>query len=77
MAEDVILSVKNISKSFGDLPVLKEIGFDIHKGEKIAILGPSGSGKSTVLRCINQLETYRQRRNRLYGKTCEFRSGTA
>ena len=40
MAEDVILSVKNISKSFGDLQVLKEIGFDIHKGEKIAILGP-------------------------------------
>ena len=58
MAEDVILSVKNISKSFGDLQVLKEIGFDIHKGEKIAILGPSGSGKSTILRCINQLETY-------------------
>ena len=41
MAEDVILSVKNISKSFGDLQVLKEIGFDIHKGEKIAILGLS------------------------------------
>ena len=40
------------------LQVLKEIGFDIHKGEKIAILGPSGSGKSTILRCINQLETY-------------------
>ena len=58
MAEDVILSVKNISKSFCDLQVLKEISFDIHKGEKIAILGPSGSGKSTILRCINQLETY-------------------
>ena len=58
MAEDVILSVKNISKSFGDLQVLKKISFDIHKGEKIAILGPSGSGKSTILRCINQLETY-------------------
>ena len=58
MAEDVILSVKNISKSFGNLQVLREISFDIHKGEKIAILGPSGSGKSTILRCINQLETY-------------------
>ena len=58
MAEDVILSVKNISKSFGDLQVLRKISFDIHKGEKIAILGPSGSGKSTILRCINQMETY-------------------
>ena len=52
MAEDVILSVKNISKSFGDLQVLRKISFDIHKGEKIAILGPSGSGKSTLLNCI-------------------------
>lgn len=50
MAEDVILSVKNISKSFGDLQVLKEISFDIHKGEKIAILGPSGSGGHVKIR---------------------------
>lgn len=55
---EAILSVKEIHKSFGDLEVLKGITFDIHKGEKIAILGPSGSGKSTVLRCINQLESY-------------------
>lgn len=68
MAEDVILSVKNISKSFGDLQVLKKIGFDIHKGEKIAILGPSGSGKSTILRCINQLETYDSGENNYMGK---------
>ncbi|MEY8354627.1 amino acid ABC transporter ATP-binding protein [Lachnospiraceae bacterium 54-53] len=53
-----ILSIRDIHKKFGDLEVLKGISFDIHKGEKIAILGPSGSGKSTVLRCINQLEKY-------------------
>ena len=68
MAEDVILSVKNISKSFVDLQVLKKISFDIHKGEKIAILGPSGSGKSTILRCINQLETYDSGENNYMGK---------
>ena len=68
MAEDVILSVKNISKSFGDLQVLKKISFDIQKGEKIAILGPSGSGKSTILRCINQLETYDSGENNYMGK---------
>ena len=56
--EDTILQVRNIRKSFGNLEVLKDISFDIHRGEKIAILGPSGSGKSTLLRCINQLETY-------------------
>ena len=56
--EEAILSVRNIKKNFGDLEVLKGISFDIHRGEKIAVLGPSGSGKSTLLRCINQLESY-------------------
>lgn len=51
-----ILEVKNISKSFGDLSVLKDISFDVSQGEVLAIIGPSGSGKSTLLRCINQLE---------------------
>jgi ABC-type polar amino acid transport system ATPase subunit len=37
---------------------LKDISFDVNRGEKIVILGPSGSGKSTLLRCINQLEHY-------------------
>ncbi|MGL5436168.1 MAG: amino acid ABC transporter ATP-binding protein [Lachnospiraceae bacterium] len=57
MAE-VILSLRDIQKRFDTLPVLNGISFDIHKGEKIAILGPSGSGKSTILRCINHLEQY-------------------
>ena len=52
---EAILKVDNIHKSFGDVDVLKGISFEIHEGEKIAILGPSGSGKSTVLRCINQI----------------------
>ena len=51
-----ILEVKNISKSFDGLEVLKDISFDVNKGEVLAIIGPSGSGKSTLLRCINQLE---------------------
>ena len=51
-----ILEVKNISKSFDGLEVLKDISFDVEKGEVLAIIGPSGSGKSTLLRCINQLE---------------------
>ncbi len=51
-----ILEVRNLSKSFGNLEVLKDISFDVEKGEVVAIIGPSGSGKSTLLRCINQLE---------------------
>ena len=51
-----ILEVKNLSKSFDNLEVLKDISFNVEKGEVVAIIGPSGSGKSTLLRCINQLE---------------------
>lgn len=51
-----MLEVKNLSKSFGSLEVLRDISFDVEKGEAVAVIGPSGSGKSTLLRCINQLE---------------------
>lgn len=51
-----ILEVKNLSKSFGCLQVIKDISFNVEQGQVVAIIGPSGSGKSTLLRCINQLE---------------------
>ena len=51
-----MIEVKNLSKTFGDLTVLKDISFNVEKGEVLAIIGPSGSGKSTLLRCINHLE---------------------
>jgi len=54
--DDVILTVKHLSKSFGDLEVLKDINMKIREGEVISVIGPSGSGKSTYLRCINLLE---------------------
>lgn len=53
---DVVINAKNIYKYFGDLKVLNGISYDIHKGEKIVVIGPSGSGKSTFLRCLNLLE---------------------
>ncbi len=52
-----VLAVNNLAKSFGDVPVLKDISFEVDKGECLVILGPSGSGKSTCLRCLNRLET--------------------
>lgn len=46
----------DLTKSFGDNTVLKDINTTISKGEVVAIIGPSGSGKSTFLRCLNLLE---------------------
>ena len=51
-----MISVKNLSKQFGDNIVLNNISVDIQKGEQVAIIGSSGSGKSTFLRCLNLLE---------------------
>lgn len=51
-----MIEVKNLSKSFGENHVLKNISETISKGEKVVIIGPSGSGKSTFLRCLNLLE---------------------
>lgn len=58
VAEDkrVIIRIKNVSKSYGEMQVLKNVNLDITNGEVLVILGPSGSGKSTLLRTINGLE---------------------
>ena len=53
---NALIEVKNLSKSFGDLTVLKDISTTIWEGEKVAVIGPSGSGKSTFLRCLNCME---------------------
>ena len=53
----MILEMKNIRKSFGDLEVLKDISIHVDKGEVVSVIGPSGSGKSTLLRCATFLET--------------------
>ena len=51
-----MIKIRNLSKSFGELKVLKDINLEVEKGEVVAIIGPSGTGKSTLLRCINYLE---------------------
>lgn len=51
-----ILKIEHLSKSFGELEVIKDISLSVTEGEIISVIGPSGSGKSTFLRCINYLE---------------------
>ena len=51
-----IIQVSHLKKSFGNLQVLKDVSFNVEKGDVIAILGSSGSGKSTLLRCLIDLE---------------------
>ena len=56
MEKQLVLSVKNLTKQFGDVEVLKGIDLDVYEGDVVAIIGPSGCGKSTFLRCVNCLE---------------------
>lgn len=54
--KEVLLEIKDLHKSFGNLEAIKGIDLEIDKGDIVVIIGPSGSGKSTVLRCMNLLE---------------------
>ena len=51
-----ILRIQNLSKRYGDMPVLDHVDLSVKKGEVVVIVGPSGCGKSTFLRCMNVLE---------------------
>ncbi|MDD3251843.1 MAG: amino acid ABC transporter ATP-binding protein [Lachnospiraceae bacterium] len=57
MAEQHVLEIRHLSKSFGKHVVLRDIDFVVDTGDVTCIIGASGSGKSTLLRCINMLET--------------------
>ena len=52
-----MIQTQGITKSFGNLQVLKGIDLTINKGEVVAIVGPSGAGKTTLLQIIGTLDT--------------------
>lgn len=66
--EKSVISIQDLSKSFGSHQVLRKIDIEINSGEVICIVGSSGSGKSTLLRCINRLEKQSSGRILYHGK---------
>ena len=56
MDKELLVSVCNLQKSFGERQILRDISFNIHRGDVVCVIGPSGSGKSTLIRCVNFLE---------------------
>ena len=53
--DNIKVSVKNMTKKFGDLLVLDDVSFDVKKGEFLCVVGPTGCGKTTFLNCITKL----------------------
>jgi len=55
-----VISIKHISKYYGDFRVLDDCSTEVRKGEVIVVCGPSGSGKSTLIKCVNGLEPFQK-----------------
>lgn len=52
MTKKILISIKNLSKSFGSNHVLRGLDLDIYEGESLVVMGGSGTGKSVLLKCI-------------------------
>jgi polar amino acid transport system ATP-binding protein len=51
------IEIRDISKSYGEVPVIQRMTMSVEQHQVVCLIGPSGSGKSTLLRCINGLES--------------------
>lgn len=70
-----VLEVEHLKKSFGDREILKDITFQLKKGENLVILGRSGSGKSVLIKCIVGLIDYDEGKLIVLGKNIETLDG--
>jgi glutamate/aspartate transport system ATP-binding protein len=55
-----MISIRNVSKFFGDVQVLANCTTEVEKSEVVVVCGPSGSGKSTLIKCVNGLEPFQR-----------------
>jgi len=74
---DPIMTVRRLSKRFGDFTALDSIDLDIDRSRVLCLIGPSGSGKSTLLRCLNFLERYDEGEVRKDGELIGWQEGNA
>lgn len=65
---EVVIEIKNLKKSFGDIGILKGINLTVNKGENVVILGKSGSGKSVTIKCIAGLLTQDEGSLKVFGE---------
>ncbi len=56
----MVLSVKKVEFSYGSVPVLRDVNFEVKRGDFISILGVNGSGKSTLMKCINRILAFKE-----------------
>ena len=69
MANTPVVHLEHVSKSFGQLTVLKDVSFAVESGEFVSIIGPSGAGKSTLFNIIAGLDTPTSGRATVNGTT--------
>src|SRR4030065_1222347 len=74
MRKEPILSVKNISKSFGGLKALINVSFNVQQGEVFGIIGPNGSGKTTLINCITSFIKMNSGRVLYKGKNISYKA---
>jgi polar amino acid transport system ATP-binding protein len=72
-ASPALLDVRDVSKAFGTVEVLRSVSLQVKRGEVVTVIGPSGSGKTTLLRCVNFLESYDSGSIRIDGKEVGYR----
>jgi ABC-type polar amino acid transport system ATPase subunit len=70
---EIIINASKVNKYFGDKHVLKDVDFEVHKREVVALIGPSGSGKSTLIRCFNGLEKHTSGEIHIHGQKLDPR----